>query len=84
MLRYILGNPEYDPWERLEGIRSVDLAGPYPKMGIAHVPLKESIHYAVRDADITLRVALVLDRLRMEAENEWNVQPDDYDPIQIR
>ena len=81
VLRYTQDNPEYDPWERLEGIRSVDLAGPYPKMGIAHVPLKEAIHYAVRDADITLRVALVLDRLRVEAENEWNIQPDDCDHV---
>ena len=78
VLNYMGSNPDYDPWARLDG-KAHPVTGPYPLKGIANVPLDEAVQYAVRDADITLRLALELEKLRKEAEDEWPSDPEDWD-----
>ena len=78
VLRYTQENPDYDPWEKLEGVKSVDLAGEYPLKGIAHVPLAEAVDYAVKDADLALRVALLFESMRADL-GDFGVSEEDYD-----
>lgn len=56
-------NPDANPWKRIKEwhdhdheILSLVMGGPVPKPSIAHVPEKELLTYAVRDADATLRL----------------------------
>lgn len=79
VLAHMLKNPEYDPWERLEGIKTVEDIGPYPVLGIANCRLEDAVEYGVRDADVTLRLANELDRLRGQAQAQWGVLPEDCD-----
>lgn len=81
VLRHTESSPDYDPWERLEGITTVELAGEYPALGIANVPLDEAVDYAVKDADVTLRMAYELERRRQEAEEGWSVTEEDCDEV---
>lgn len=53
--------------------------GPWPKKGIAHVPMAEQIDYAVQDSDMTLQVAMEFDRMRPLVEAGFGVSEYDYD-----
>jgi hypothetical protein len=63
------GSP-IDPWKRYKGWHDCDhenlegALGEMPKPSIAHVPENELVHYAVRDADATLRLYLHMRRLK--------------------
>jgi hypothetical protein len=41
----------------------LDILGPMPLASIEHVPEPELLHYAVRDADATLRMYLYMQHL---------------------
>lgn len=82
VLKHMTANAEYDPWQRLQDVQIPELAGPQysmPVMGIDHVPTVEAVEYGCRDADVTLRLANELDRLRGQAQSQWGVLPEDCD-----
>jgi hypothetical protein len=60
--------PFVDPWKRVRAWHewdrgyAVDYVGEWPVASVAHVPEKELVHYAVRDADSTLRLHLYLEK----------------------
>lgn len=93
IIRYTLDSPSYDPWEKLEdtrakdpdGMRSVEsTCGPAPILGIGNVPLDEQIPYACGDADITLRVAIELQKRRDTLmTGDWAVTDSDKDNITL-
>jgi DNA polymerase len=62
------GEKPYDPWERWEELpgdvqrRIVDVVGPPPRPGIAHVPFDEAVSYACDDAAKTLLVCWELEK----------------------
>ena len=66
--RSTLSNEDYDPWKRVDELEEKDrlagAVGECPRPGIAHVPEAEAVHYGCQDADITLRVARVLQEIR--------------------
>lgn len=54
-----------DPWKRVKEWEGsyplvVESLGPIPARSVAHVPEKQLLHYACRDADATLRLHLFL------------------------
>lgn len=79
----------YDMWDKISELwtrvdstqlrKLVDHMGDPPAPGIVHVPMKDQIQYACRDADITMRVALNFMSLRKNQEAEWNINQGDYD-----
>jgi uracil-DNA glycosylase family 4 len=83
-------NDEYKVWEKLDELHqvcSLDAVerevGPRPLMGIAHTPEKEAVAYGCGDADITLRVAMELEKIRQnkvqDMAGEWYIAPEDRD-----
>lgn len=93
IIRYTMDSPSYDPWDKLEDLRTKDpdgmlsveaTCGPAPILGIGNVPLDEQIPYACGDADITLRVAIELQRRRDALmTGDWAVTDSDKDNIQL-
>lgn len=67
-----IGSPsrpeDFDPWKRYSNwkpevrVWGEVLWGEFPRSSIAHVPRREAIHYACRDADATLRLLPLLRR----------------------
>lgn len=61
--------PFVDPWKRVRDWHEWDrgyareYVGEWPVASVAHVPEKELLRYAVRDADATLRLHLYLSKL---------------------
>lgn len=86
---YMTTNPEYKIWDKLrerlavaypdDMARLVDVVGPVPQLGIAHVRLNDAVNYACSDADDTLALALLFDSMRTAFINDLNVQAEDYD-----
>lgn len=78
ILRYGCYNDEYPIWKHLEELRTTDPAflsvestlGHVPQMGIGNCTAEEALEYACKDADMTLRVAGILDKLRDIPRNE--------------
>ena len=77
---------EYDPWERLRDWRDENdhdyahvtaRCGPWPILGIGNCSEAQAIRYAVGDADMTLQVALELERRRRDSRFE--IAPGDED-----
>ena len=64
----------WDNWESSHPMIEERLGG-WPGRCITYVPFKKALHYAVRDADATLRVYHVLDRMRHRvrktAQERW-------------
>lgn len=83
---YMCTNPEYKIWDKLRERMPVDwmdllvdVCGPAPVKGIAHVPIEEAVYYGCSDADDTLALALEFDRMREEFHAGLNVQEEDVD-----
>lgn len=90
ILGYTLNNPEYETWEKLEErvpvewmSKLVEVAGPVPQLGIAHCPLDVAVEYGCSDADDTLQLALLFDRMRLEFQEGLDIQPEDCDVVNI-
>lgn len=72
IFRYGCFNDEYPIWEHLSDLKEKDPAfltvestlGPVPQMGIGNCTPEEALEYACKDADMTLRVAKILDEMR--------------------
>jgi DNA polymerase len=86
ILKHAGSSESYDVWvklrERMGPMPEIEgVLGPVPVKGIAHVPLERAIEYGCSDADDTLAVALVLERLRKEMAGKMDVQEEDYDQV---
>lgn len=82
--RHTLAGDDYDPWERLDERDwdwSESIFKPYPRLGIAHCPLDVAVEYGCSDADDTLQLALLFDRMRREFQENLDIQPEDCDVI---
>src|SRR5215510_11100 len=84
LFRYSLNNSEYDIWKKLyervsgeEIARLTSAVGPVPVKGIAYCKLEDAVHYGCSDADDTLALALLFDRMRKEFIEKLNVQEED-------
>lgn len=53
----------WDNWEEEQAMIE-DVCGPWPGLDIAHAPLEQVIRYACRDADATIRLWPLLERMR--------------------
>jgi uracil-DNA glycosylase family 4 len=83
----ITGAEDYDPWEKLSDIdwgeneriltRVRGEFGTWPSRGIRHVAVDDQVEYACMDADITLRLAIELERCR--AMEQIEVYKGDWD-----
>lgn len=85
---HTLDGDEYDGWAKVrERVGEVELmmleaaegVGSMPGKGIAYVPIAEAVEYGCSDADDTLALAILFDRMRRELVSELNVQPEDID-----
>lgn len=59
--------------------RLIGHPGSVPILGIKNVPITEAVQYGCADADFTLRIALKLEQLRADFNQQLNVQEEDYD-----
>ena len=78
VLKHTLGSSKYDPWKKLVEfgyVGGVDM----PLKGIANMERGPMIDYACSDADDTLRLALLFDKMRREFVEGLNVQEEDVD-----
>jgi hypothetical protein len=57
----------------------VAVCGPAPRKSIVNAKLEDAVQYGCRDADMTLRLALELDKLREEQMRKWTIQEGDED-----
>lgn len=84
------GDKPYDPWKYFKQVtpsvqylvgmsRIVEQIGTMPQLGIANCSLDDSRMYSASDADDTLAIHEELKRLRIEAEDSWDVQEGDVD-----
>ncbi len=82
--------PTYKPWDKLREALSdmpdsfqfdyVEKAlGEMPLLGIGNVPEDEALMYAVGDSDMTLRVALWMEKQRAELQQDWSIADGDED-----
>jgi uracil-DNA glycosylase family 4 len=86
IMGHMLNNEDYEVWDKLDERipeawmeRLVKAVGPMPRKGIAHVPIDEAVYYGCSDADDTLAIALLFDRMRKEFKAKLNVQEEDRD-----
>ena len=78
VLKHTLGSSKYDPWKKL--VEFGYAGGPdMPLKGIANMERGPMIDYACSDADDTLRLALLFDKMRREFVEGLNVQEEDVD-----
>jgi hypothetical protein len=62
--------PFVDPWKRVRDWHdwdrgyAVDYVGPWPLASVEHVPEPELLQYACRDADATLRLHFLLEKIQ--------------------
>ncbi len=86
LLNYSLNSTDYPVWQKLservpegELMMLKSVLGPIPQKGIANVGLDEAVEYGCSDADDTLALALMFERMRGEMVERMNLQEEDVD-----
>lgn len=90
IFRYTCFSDDYPVWKHLTELAEkepeaftavVSTHGPVPKLGIGNCTPEEALEYACKDADMTLRVARVLESLRSIPSQ--SIYKGDYDKIAV-
>lgn len=83
---HMMNNPDYAIWEKLkermpeaELEKLIEYLGPYPVKGVAHLSVEELINYGCSDADDTLTLAKLFERMRKEFVVKLQFQEEDRD-----
>lgn len=83
---YMLGNPEYRIWdkirERVPDEMRFDIERalrPMPVKGVAHLTIEQLVEYGCSDADDTLTLGIMFERMRAEFVERLNFQSEDRD-----
>lgn len=83
---YMVNNPEYKIWEKIkERMLGGTLAqleqkvGRMPVKGVAHLTTQELVDYGCSDADDTLTLGLMFEKMRKDFVANLDVQPEDRD-----
>lgn len=83
---FMMNNPDYKIWEKLvermdekELQQLVNLFGPWPVRGVAHLSIEELVEYGCSDADDTLTFGIMAEKMRKEFVEGLNFQEEDRD-----